>query len=429
VPTALSSGPAVPSALKTPVRLGIMMTDFNKAAAAFGFSGEAVDTFKGFKDMVRYLNQHGGLNGRTIQPDYYALDGAATSGSTEYQRACTHFTEDVKVEAVISDDNFNPIFEACTAKAGVLHLNIALYGVDRDSERRSPSYLGPTSFAVDRYAPALLAISLKAGFVKRGDTIGVLVEACPGNIAAYEKALVPAARQLGLTLSMTQSDCSDGTGSLGGETSQIQSAVLRFRNAGAKSVHFLSLREPFLAVLFSQGAEQQGWRPQYLMSSVALPSRLVASQGNGLAMPVGQLPGIRGMGWTPITDTAGVVTAESKAQRARRALCKQMSPTQAGAASAPDEGVRLDFLGHFLRECDTMLLARSLVEATGGSFKIADVRRVFFGVLNGFPSAANLSGSYRVTPGRIDGERTAAPFSYLTACKCVRYTGPAVSFS
>ena len=82
VPTALSSGPAVPSALKTPVRLGIMMTDFNKAAAAFGFSGEAVDTFKGFKDMVRYLNQHGGLNGRTIQPDYYALDGAATSGST-----------------------------------------------------------------------------------------------------------------------------------------------------------------------------------------------------------------------------------------------------------------------------------------------------------------------------------------------------------
>ena len=161
------SGTAAPSGkVRTPVKLGFMTTDFSKAAAAFGFSGEA-DVFQGFKEMVSYLNAHGGLAGRTIQPDYFALDGASTRGSPEYQKACAHFTQDVKVEAVISDGNFYPLFEACMAKAGLLHLDVAIYGPDAQGQRQSPTYRAPTSFGVDRYSSALLETGASSRVIER----------------------------------------------------------------------------------------------------------------------------------------------------------------------------------------------------------------------------------------------------------------------
>jgi hypothetical protein len=420
-------GDPVGVATRTPVKVGFMLTDFTKIAAAFGFSGET-DVFQGFKEMVAYLNKHGGLAGRRISPDYWALDGTTTNATTEYQRACTHFTQDVKVEVVISDDNFDPTFEGCMGQAQLLHLNIGIYGLDAAGQREHPIHRGPTTFGVDRYSAALLETVVASGAVKKGQTVGVLVEACAANIRAYDQVWVPQARRLGLKLSMAQSECSNGTGTLGNETSQIQNAVLRFRTESVTSVGFVSPREGFLAVLFSQGAEQQGYRPQYLFTSVALPSRLVLSQGNGLAMPLAQLPGIRGMGWVPITDVGGRAPSQTAAQRGRVALCKKMSPSEAGAANAPDPGVRLDFQGHWLRECDMMLLVRRVAELTDGRFAPPAVFPVYAKAVNAFPSAANLIGDYRATGTRMDGEYAAAPFTYTASCKCIRYTALARVF-
>jgi hypothetical protein len=432
-PASALPGPGVTGraglALRSPIKLGFLATDFNKAAAAFGFSGEEADPFKAFKEMVRYLNSHGGFAGRTIQPDYFSLDGSSASGTAEYERACTHFTQDVKVEAVISDNNFHPTFEGCMDKADLLHLDMGIYGLDRTGQRQNRPYRAPTTFGVDRYSVALLETAVATGMVRRGDHVGVLVEACIENIRTFDQVVVPTARRLGLPLTTAQSACSEGTGSIPTETTQIQNAVLKFRNAGVTSVVTVSGREPFLDVLFAQGAEQQRYRPYYLMTSVATPARGVLSKGNGLSMPAGQLPQIRGLGWVPITDVGSTPSHEPSTLKQRRDLCRRMNPSQGGAASAPDAGVRLDFIGHVLRECDTMLFTGELIRATGGPLGLADVSRVYAQVLEGFPSVSNLRGSYRATPGRIDGEFAGAPFTYVSSCACIRYSGPMRTFS
>ena len=420
---------AAPGSNAAPVKIGFMLIDYSGAAASFGFSGKAPDVFLGFKEMVSYLNKHGGLGGRQIKGDYYSIDGTSNNANTAYQAACTHFTQDAHVEVVISDGTFHPTFEACMAKAHLAHLDVTPYGLDLTGQRQYPNYLTPTAFAVDRYSADLVETVTAAGIVAKGQKIGVLIEGCENNIRAYNEAYAPAAKRLGLQIEAEQTVCNNGTGDLGTETSQIQSAVLRFRSDGVTSVGFVSFNEGFLAVLFGQGAEQQGWRPQYLLSSVALPERGVESQGNGLAMPTAQLPQIRGMGWIPVTDVGGTPPPGTDAQQAQKKLCREMTPSQGGAASAPDSGVRRDFLGHVLRECDIMLLTRQIMSMTGGQITLDAVRSVYAKALDSLVSASNLTGAYRASGARTDGVFAGAPFAYNRSCKCVRYTGPARTFS
>lgn len=411
---------------RPPVKVGFMLIDFSKVAASFGFSGSA-DVFQGFKEMVYYLNHHGGLAGRQIRPDYYSIDGSASDANTEYQKACTHFTQDDHVNVVISDGNYHPVFEACMAQAHVPHFDVSTYGFDNTGQRENPVYLTPTAFGVDRYSAALIETAVEAHIVTKGQRVGYLIEGCPANIRAYNQVSVPVSQRYGLNVEAEQTICNNGTGDLGTETSQIQNAVLKFRSDGVTSVAFISFNEGFIAALFAQGAEQQKWRPQYLLTSVALPERGVESQGSALSVPQAQLPQMRGMGWTPISDV-GQPPAGSAAQQAEKKLCKQMSPSQAGAANAPDPGVRRDFLGHFLRECDMLLLVRRIMTVTDGSLSLPAVRSAYAKALDGLTSAADLNGAYAVSGSRTDGVFAAAPFAYSVSCKCMQYTGPPRTF-
>jgi hypothetical protein len=398
-----------------------MTTDFSAIARAYGFSGDA-DVLQGFKEMVTYLNKHGGLGGHMVKPDWYYLDGASANGTTAYQAACTHFVQDAHVQLVVTDGNFDPTFETCLAQDNIPHVDVNKYGLDATGQRQYPNYLAPVSFGVDRYTTALVETAVATRMIAEGQRIGVVIEGCAPNIRTYEQVWGPLAKQHGLQVESVQTLCNNGTADLGNETAQIQSAVLKFRADGVTSVSFVSVSEGFIAVLFAQNAEQQGWHPQYLMSSVSMPERGVESQGNGLNFPPGQLPQIRGVGWAPTTDV-GSNARPTPGQRAQRKTCHNMSPSQAGAANAPDPGVQLDFIEHYLMECDTMLLLRQALEVNEGRLTLGALRTGLAQALSSFVSVSNLTGSLRFPTGRADGQDAVAPLSYTVQCKCIRYTG------
>lgn len=313
------------------------------------------------------------------------------------------------------------------ANSHLAHIDVSTYGLDAVGQRQYPVYLTPTAFAVDRYSAAEVETAVATGAVRRGDRIGVVIEGCEANVRAYNNAWVPSAKRFGLAIESATTVCNNGTGDLGNETSQIQAAVLRFRSDGVSTVSFASFNEAFIAVLFAQGAQQQGWHPKYFVSSVALPERAVESQGSGLSMPPEQLTKVFGLGWVPVTDV-GMGYKGSAAQEAQKRFCKTMSPTQGGAANAPDSGTRLDFIGHYLRECDTMLLLRQIMSATGGGLTLPDVTSAYAKALGSLVSASNFNGQYRIRGSRTDGIFSAAPFAYNATCACMRYVGTARTF-
>jgi hypothetical protein len=408
------------------IRIGFMATDFAALAASFGFSGGAVDVLRPFKDFVAYLNKRGGMAGRPIEGDYYYLNGTSPDPTAAFQAACTHFTQDKHVDLVITDHNYSQTFEACLAKAGVVHFDSAKYGLDAVAQRQSPNYLAPVTLGVDRYTRAQIEAAVSKGWITRGQKVGVLIEGCPANIRTYNKVWVPLARKHGFSLIAGQTVCST-SGQLGNGVAQIQSAELRFRSANVKAVSFVSSGDGFLAVLFATNAQTQGWHPLYLLSSISTAQRGVESQSSGLSVPPGQLPQIRGIGWVPMTDVGPLSWKPSAAQQAQQKLCHRMSPSDGGANSAPDRGVRLDFIAHFQMDCDTMLVVKEILEANGGHTSLAGITSVYRQVLSSYTAASNLGGRLRASGSRTDGAFMAAPFSYNGGCKCVRYVGPAHS--
>src|SRR5213078_4705671 len=62
-------------------------------------SGNQVDEAK---ILVQDINNHGGLAGRRLIPEFFAYDAqSAQPYDAQDQAACAHFTQDVKVFAVI----------------------------------------------------------------------------------------------------------------------------------------------------------------------------------------------------------------------------------------------------------------------------------------------------------------------------------------
>jgi hypothetical protein len=401
-----------------------MTTDFSALAASFGFGGTSADVLRSFKNFVTYFNHHGGLAGHPIVGDFYYLSGTSADPATAFQTACTHFTQDQHDQLVITDGEYNPTFESCLAHAGVPHFDAAKYGLDAVAQHQTPNYLAPISFGVDRYTRAQIEASIAKGWIKRGDKVGVLVEGCPTNVRTYKNVWVPLAQHYGFQLVTTQIVCST-SGDLAGGTTQIESAELRFRSAGVKAISFISAGDGFMAVLLALSAQLQGWHPALLMSSVSTPERGVESQSSGgLSLPAGQLAQIRGVGWLPMTDTGGRGAPTSAAQRAQQHRCAQMDPSRGDSSRAPDPGVRLDFIAHFLMDCDTMLIVDKILQADGGSLALPRILDVYDEVLASYTAASNLGGKLRRVGDRTDGGFVVAPYAYESHCSCVRYVGP-----
>lgn len=150
-----ASGPGAGQAPgKKPIRIGFLVTDFGSVGKSMGFSS-SFDPERGFKDLVVSLNKSGGLAGRRIQPDYYAVDPSTSgTGDQASQTACTHLTQDQHDELVVSADIYSATLDACLLAAHTPHID-AGYTYSPDAAepprrvRRLPSLRRQRSLVLD----------------------------------------------------------------------------------------------------------------------------------------------------------------------------------------------------------------------------------------------------------------------------------------
>ncbi len=406
-----------------PIKIGFLATDFSSVGRSFGFGGPTPDIMRPFKDLVAYLNKHGGLAGRQIKGDYQTLSFSSPDATTAFQAACTHFIEDQHDELVVTDGEFGSTFEACLAKAHVVHFDASMYGQDLKGQQESPYYLGPVTFGLDRYTAALIHTAVSKRWVASGETVGVVLQECPEQLRTYNSVWVPLAKRYGLRL-VTSTVVCNSSGNVSQGVSEIQSAVLKLHSSGAKAVSFLSAGDAFIAALFSITAQTQAWHPRYLMTSLSEPARL--SIPSALGMPESQLRQAVGIGWVPMTDIGSHPPIDAR-QRAQQRLCHRISPND-GGADGLNPTARLDGISQFLMECDTMLILQRILNADGGDLTLDGILSVYPKVVDSFVAASNRSGTLHVSGRRTDGANAAAPFAYFLKCSCVRYTGPPRSF-
>ena len=404
---------------RTTVKIGFLVVDNSAIARQFGASG-GPDPMQGFKDLVGYLNAHGGLRGRRVAPEYFTIDGARDDAPTWAERACTFFSQDKHVALVVGREWTHPDFEACLGKARVPHFDVGIaYNLDGPAQKEFPYYSDVTTIGRDRYEHVRLHAALERGWLKSGDKIGVLIADCQPYDRVYDEIVTPEAKALGLELVPVRGKCNEGASDLAGETATGRSAVLQFKSQGVTTVMAVGPAESATWAFFTQEAEAQEFRPQYLVTSDGMPYGLATSTGS-LSVPPAQKTKIRGFGWVPLVDTGPKTPPANAPQRAQRAQCLKMSRDAGGAyASGSDPGL----LNWYFGECDTLLFVGDLLSATGGNAAMSALSQSYSRVAASFVSASAPAAQYQPPAGRRDGISSIHPLMYDSACGCIRYVG------
>ena len=408
LPSAGGPGP------RSPLKVGVIdLASTNDSQAAIGIdSGGAGSGAEQAKALVRYLNAHGGLNGRRIQVVEFTINVADSSYESDFAAACAKFTQDNHVDAVVETlgDYFSDNFQTCLERNQIP--SIQAYGagsVDVEDYRKFPSMFTVGSISANRKVALLLKTFTADGYLTPKNKVGVIVEDCAYNTRAYDATFAPLAKAYGLAVTRYDVNCLTGKDGLGNFESQVGAAELRFRSAGVDRVTFVTSFEDLALLSFTQVADTQGYKPSYALTTSAQTGPF------GSTWAASQLPMMRGVGWQPDGDLTEPTMASSATRRCRAAF--------------KAEGVRADGQGDYSSmdlTCAAFFLLETGLVKSGGQSGPRVLVQALESLGRSVVSPIDLTGATLLAPGRHDEPTAFAVFAYQTACSCFRYvTRPA----
>lgn len=394
-----------------PISVGILHVNNDAAASAGVDNGNTFSPRTAFEAFVAAFNDRGGFAGRTIEPVYVEVRSSSVTLQADLQAACSTFTQDNDVAVVLSSVGlFSETFSACLAAAGTPQIAGDYALGDAESLDVASTFYAPATMTVDDRMRALLERTTAAGRLTPDDRIGVVVEACPFNVRAHERTVVPVAERLNLAIvDRVDARCFEGANDIGGLASDMASAVLRFRSSGVSTVVFVSGSvEGNLMLFFGAAAESQGYRPGYALTSASAPAVQEANT------PASQLANAFGLGWLPALDTSRPQPLLAAAQRC-------VADLEAGAGVTPTSPADRYFAFSI---CDTFGLTAAALERTAGATDVAAVAAAIGTLGAGFEAAAVHGEVTDFAGGRRTGPAQGRLFAWSAACACFEYAGP-----
>jgi len=397
-----SGGTGVASA-KAPVKIGVYVaTAASNYYSQLGLEGLSTgDQINQVKAITAYINAHGGMGGRPIQLVFHDFDIARGSSnpSSEAQAACSTFTQDHHVFAVVSilgNADMGLLF-SCLRDHGVIGISTATY-VDAGFMKRMGDYFyAPSTFMLERAVRTNIEVLHARGFFDPKAPVGVVAYTSQADQAVLRNGILPTLAKFGLKADVYNVDV-EGSGA------EYPNMVLKFRQNGVKQVVFTWTS----VLLFAQAAQAQNYHAAFALTSY---SYLQFLQSNA---PASQLEGAMGIGWNPIGDVDGARDPGPVSSRA--ALC-----TKIARDAGEDVGQR-SVVGIVHSFCDSLFF---LADASKGAAQL-DVRSFATSAQalgRGFESAYTFSSL--LAPGRLnDGASSYRLFSFRNDCSCFAYVGP-----
>jgi ABC-type branched-subunit amino acid transport system substrate-binding protein len=289
----------------TTIKIGINHSaPLGPAFQAVGFAGDpaATDERRIAEILIKYINSHGGLNGRKIIPVYNEYDavGGGTWDSLAAE-ACQRFVNDEKVFAVISGHvGQTDSLVDCLAKGHTPIIQQNQWPYDHVYFDQYKNYLyQPSRMRPERFVPAWISGLAAGGYFDKGAKLGLARFDAPvfTRIAALIKNELKKIGQKILVEAVlnTPQSVSD----FGRMSSEFQAAILRFRQAGVDHVLFdeYAGEMPFFGLTV---AENQDYHPRWAFNSTNLTNTQQAQQGDS------QLKGAVSVTWLPGQDVADI---------------------------------------------------------------------------------------------------------------------------
>ena len=394
----------------TPILLGYMGSSSPAGVnAALGTSGGTQETPQdALAYLVRQLNGHGGLAGRSIKMVSAFIDPTSSNYETQAEAACATFTQDNHVAAVLAQEDFyySENFSSCLTKVHVPEIEAITGGVDSATLSKYPLLYSVSAPTVERRFTAMIKGLADKGFLTKANHIGIVVEDCPYNLRAYDKAVGPAFSSRGLTVTKRTISCVHGFSDAASGIAAFQNAVLPFAAAKVDRVMFMSGFESIGLQYFEQQANQQGYHPSYALTSTADAGE------NNAKLSDSALQRIQGVGWEPDLDSLKLLANSSATQRCRR-LFKGYTPAASRSNNRYNEML-----------CELFFSYEAMLLKTNGRSDAQSISAAGSGLGASYVSPLALDGATEYGPGDKDGPKLFGTFGYLKGCRCIGYTGP-----
>lgn len=380
--------------------------DVSAAGSAIGYAVDYGDQERIGQAIADDLNARGGIAGRKVVLAFYDYptteDGAAAD-----QAACTKFTEDQRVFAVIAVTGpSSEVLPQCLHDRQVtLVANDNIPYPRYWFEQWAPFIYSTANPMTERLAPVWLQRSDAVGYFESWDTAAGAPGVAPVKVGviradaqsgeAFRDAVAAGLAPLGhaIEIDFALGSAFDAAG--------MNNAVLQFRSAGVTHV----IVESLFLVLFPQAAESQGYRPRYTVTTGNAPL-LVQS-----ATPPQQLAGALGVGYFPSYDVANGQDPGDPSPSA--AHCREI---QQAAGNDPQQRESWNLQ---TKACDAFALIAEAARLEGlHTLTIA----------NGAARITSLApaGAFAVSfgPGRQDGPGAVRDVAYDVECECFTFTSP-----
>jgi hypothetical protein len=360
-----ASSPAGPSGPKAGrgfdeknVYIGIPTSDDQQTAlGAAGVKTQPGDWENDTRAVVKDINSHGGILGRTVVPVFHDSHYASflSNPSLEAQSVCTDLTQDHPVLAVANVNQFLDIipFYSCLAHADTPIVSSGLSFVDKQFGSDYAPYLQSVgSPDWTRFVPVFMDRLVAQNYFAGWDTLNGAPGSAPVKVGLLFQSAQPTIRVFNaISAAMTARGFAVETynyapGSTQDVFTATANAEFKFHADGVTHV----LTDTPVLFAFAQAAEQQHYRPRYALQSIMKPA---GSESN---MPAAQMNGALGAGWQPTDDVDKPSATDTEAAQCLNDFKQQ----------GLDYSAAPDALGYALGFCDTLRLIAAAYNTAGG---------------------------------------------------------------
>jgi ABC-type branched-subunit amino acid transport system substrate-binding protein len=393
----------------------------DSANSAVGAAISRGDERQNFRAVIDAINEKGGVAGRKLVPVFHAQDAQSSEpNASQDQAACSTFTEDTKVFAVGSI-GITDTFSACLAKAGVLQITSGPLIFYDDAYMRRFSTFFNFRLTQERMMRALVPALQRQGYFSGWDAnlgraaqgqakVGIVTLDPPEFVRPVEKTLLPTLAKAGQPVDsklIFRIAYAATTKQAGGTAADVQSAVLRLRDAGATHV-IVQDATAFMTLTFLNAARNQRYFP-----------RLGVNSGSGIqalfdsgAVDGAQFNGAVGLGWLPNIDLPAGQGTKLLTSATKECLDNNKKRTGQRFTSTNATQIALNACDSVNGIVEAIRNAGPTINVTtgkagagkiGGSLRTAGIPKAFFG------------------PQRHDALETGFDLFWDSGCSCAKY--------
>ena len=360
--------------------------------------------------VINYINAHGGVAHRKLNPIWYKAS-VSQDANTTYEQACSTWTQDNKV-FVLSGGS--PILDQCTANEhaiGVLAGAIALETTAQN--RKYPADINLTSVTIDHSMLVTVNGLARQGYFTKGAKVGIVTWDDPYYHYGIATGADPALARIGLhNVPVQYVAVPQSYGDLGATSAAAGNAVLKFRTMGID--HVIILDGPagvnssaILVLEWMQQANSQQYYPQYGLNSTS------GFNGAGSDYPQKELIGSVGVSWQPALDATPAENA-SRLKTPYAQLCLKIMK-EAGQQQSGANAQAIQFA-----TCDELFFLKQVLDPITGPLNQQTALAAINAVGTHFTSMVTYGVD--LSPSRHDGAYLARNMAYQQSCSCFTYT-------